>query len=190
MATASHLGKIIWVPEIGDPTAIGWFTVAVYFIVALTCLRAAFLSKKNQSIKRFWLFLSFFLIALGINKQLDLQTLFTLIGKNLAIEQGWYKDRHIFQLGFIILISLLSLLGLTVLFTKFKNADIEIKITLTGVVILFAFILIRASSFHHMDIFINMELASTKINWMLELGSLFIIFAGSFKYIQRKNNAK
>jgi len=36
-----------WIPGIGDPTIIGWITVAVYFIVALICLKAAFTSNSE-----------------------------------------------------------------------------------------------------------------------------------------------
>lgn len=183
MATTSYMGKIHWVPEIGDPTLMGWITVIIYFFVALICLKATVVSTNDKSTKKFWIFLTIFLVFLGINKQLDLQTLFTVIGKNLAIEQGWYKDRRIIQVGFIILIGLMGTIGLFYLFKKYKNTASEIKIALTGCMILFSFILIRASSFHHMDIFINFKIMGVKMNWFLELGGLTIIGVGILKYI-------
>ena len=166
-------------------------TVAAYFIVAVICLKAAFTSKLDgnqnksnheKSIKTFWLFLTFFLIALGINKQLDLQSLLTQIGKDIAIEQGWYKNRHIVQLGFIILIGLTGVTALTFMIKTYRNTNFSVNIALTGCIILFSFILIRASSFHHMDIFINIKVASVKMNWLLELGGLVIIGIGGFRY--------
>ena len=185
-----------WVPSISDPTIIGWVTVAVYFIVAIICLKATFISKldKNQnksnqekSIKNFLLFLTFFLIALGINKQLDLQTLLTQIGKNIAIEQGWYKDRRLVQVGFIIFIGLVGVSSLIILIRIYRNTCSSVKIALTGCIILFSFILIRASSFHHMDIFINIKIIATRINSIFELGSLLIIGLGGFRYFYSKN---
>lgn len=187
-----------WVPSIGDPTIIGWVTVAIYFIVAVICLKAAFTSKldgnqnksnQEKSIKTFWLFLTFFLIALGINKQLDLQSLLTQIGKDLAIAQGWYKDRRVVQMGFIILIGLLGVTGSAILLKIYWNANTAIKIAFTGSVILFVFILMRASSFHHMDIFINMKLAGMRMNGILELGGLAIIGTGGFRYFYSKKPA-
>ena len=175
-----------WVPGIGDPTIIGWVTVAVYFIVAIICLKAAFTSNYEKPIKNFWLFLTLFLIALGINKQLDLQSLLTQIGKDMAISQGWYKDRRLVQAGFIILIGLLGITALTFLIKTYRNANFSIEIALTGCIILFSFILIRASSFHHMDIFINMKLVGVKMNWLLELGGLAIIGLGGFRYFYSK----
>ena len=178
-----------WVPSIGDPTIIGWVTVIIYFFVALLCFnsyrstKSIALDTNHTSNKKFWLFLTLFLIALGINKQLDLQTLFTHLGRSISIEQGWYSNRHIVQVTFIILIGLIGTTGLIFLFKTYKNTVSEIKIVLMGCMILFSFILIRASSFHHMDIFINFKLFGAKMNWVLELGSLTIIGAGALKYL-------
>ena len=174
-----------WLPSIGDPTVMGWVTVAAYFFVALICLKATLISKNDKSIKSFWIFITVFLIALGINKQLDLQTLFTVIGRNLAIEQGWYKDRRTIQAGFIILLGLMGAIGLIFLFKKYKRNASDIKIALTGCIILFSFILIRASSFHHMDILINHKIMGVEINWVLELGGLTIIGASAIKYLYK-----
>ena len=179
------LENISWVPSIGDPTIIGWLTVIVYFIVALICLKAAFISKNDKSIKIFWIFLTFFLIFLGLNKQLDLQTLFTLIGKNLAIEQGWYENKRTVQIAFIVLVWLIGTAGFIFLFKKYKNTTYEIKTALTGSIILFAFVLIRASSFHHIDIFTNWNLIGIKLNWILELGGLTVIGVGALKYLRK-----
>lgn len=74
----------------------GWVTVLAYFLTAiLSCLvywRASVLFpasaiKKQQT---FWLLLSVSLLFLGINKQLDLQSLMTAVAKYLAVRDGWY----------------------------------------------------------------------------------------------------
>ena len=171
-----------WVPSIGDPTILGWITVFAYFLVAIICIQAMTSVNSNKSENLFWLFLTIFLVALGINKQLDLQSLLTQVGRDFAIEQGWYKDRRTVQMIFIILIGLLGVTGTAVLLKIYWNANTAIKIAFSGCIILFAFILIRASSFHHMDMFINMKLADVRINGILELGGLAIIGVGGFKY--------
>ena len=175
-----------WVPSIGDPTIIGWVTVAVYFIVAVICLKAAFTSNSEKSIKNFWLFLTFVLIALGINKQLDLQILLTQIGKGIAIEQGWYKNRRAVQAGFIIFIGLTGVSTLIFMIKTYRNINSSVNIALTGCIILFSFILTRASSFHHMDILINMKLADIRVNEILELGGISIIGIGGIRYLYNK----
>lgn len=104
----------------------------------------------------------------------------------MAISQGWYKDRRLVQVGFIILIGLLGITTLTILIKTYSNTCTAVKITLAGCIILFSFILIRASSFHHMDIFINLKLIGIKMNWLLELGGLAIIGLGGFRYFYSK----
>lgn len=187
MATESYMGKITWVPEIGDPTIIGWVTVAVYFIVSLICLKAAFITKNDNSIKILWKFLTVFLIFLGINKQLDLQTLLTQLGREISIAQGWYQYRRTVQVGFIILIGLSGIAGMFLLIQTFRSASAAIKIALTGSIILLVFILIRASSFHHIELLINFELTGTRINWLLELGGLAVIGIGGYRYTASQN---
>ena len=182
-----------WVPSIGDPTIIGWVTVVAYFFVAVLCLKAAFTPNINESsntknsIKTFWLLLSFFLIALGINKQLDFQTLLTQIGRDLAKSQGWYEYRRIFQLVFIIEIGLVGIVALTAFNKTYRNTCSSIKTALTGCIILFVFILMRASSFHHIDILINIKLAGIKMNWILELGGLAVIGIAGYRYTKNNN---
>lgn len=188
MATANYLGKIHWVPKIGDPTIIGWVTVAAYFIVALICFRAVFLSQDDKSVKHFWLYLTFFLVALGINKQFDLQTLLVITSRDLAFEQGWYEGRRIVQTIFILLISFLSIIGLNTLLKKYKNTRMEIKVALISSTILLIFVLARALSFHYIDTFINIKLIGVKINVLLELASLITICASNFKYIMHKKS--
>lgn len=180
-----------WIPSVSDPNIIGWITVAIYFIVAIICLKAAFIPIDNnlhqEKIKRFWLFLTFFLIALGINKQLDLQTLFTQLGKNISIEQGWYENRRLVQLCFIILIGIICITSITLLLKIYKRSSAAIKTSLISCIILFSFILIRASSFHYIDSFINITVMSIKMDWLLELGGLATIGIGGFQYSQSKN---
>ena len=188
MATSTHLQSNHWVIGIGDPTILGWVTVLVYFAVALFCLKAATSAGLKQSDKTFWIFLTFFLIALGINKQLDLQSLLTQIGRNIAIEQGLYEYRRAIQAVFIIFIGLLGIICTTILLRTYRKADRAIKIAFAGCIILFTFILIRASSFHHIDLYINVKLVSATMNNVLELGGLVIIGVGSYLHVNVKNN--
>ena len=174
-----------WVASIGDPTVIGWVTVVVYFTVAIICMKAATSAGSNKSEKLFWLCLTIFLIALGINKQLDFQTLLTQIGRDIAFAQGWYQNRRIVQLGFIILVGVLGVSGLTILLIMYRNASSAIKIAFIGCIILFVFILMRASSFHHVDILINMKLAGVRMNGILELGGLAVIGMGGYRFYHK-----
>jgi hypothetical protein len=89
-----------WEAGIGDPTVIGWVTVAAYAVAALLSLRCARRAAEPLEF-RFWAVLSVALVLLGINKQLDLQSLVTQVGRDLAFAQGWYENRRIVQAAFI-----------------------------------------------------------------------------------------
>ena len=94
-----------WHLGIGDPTAVGWLTVAAYFFAAFLSWKAAGRARAPggwppQAV--FWVGLAALLVMLGINKQLDLQTWFTLAAKRAAQSQGWYENRRIVQFLFIL----------------------------------------------------------------------------------------
>ena len=190
-----------WVPGIGDPTIIGWVIVALYFVVALICIKAVFVSVNNKqhetihdnfpsekSIQLFWLSLVFILILLGINKQLDIQTLFVQIGRDMAKLHGWYEYRRMIQLIFITFIGIIGISTLTILIRTYRNSPSAVKVSLLGSIILFTFILLRASSFYHIGDLINIDLSSIRINEILELGGLIIIGVGGYQFSTRQNN--
>jgi len=63
----------------------GWFTVFSYFACSLA---AFFASRAARDAERraflFWSAICLLMIFLGINKQLDLQSLFTEVGRQIA----------------------------------------------------------------------------------------------------------
>ena len=79
---------IRWRPGIGDPTFMGWLTVAAYAIAAFTALLAARRAGRAPGTTRgsrgMWLLVAAFMALLCLNKQLDLQSLLTDIGRQLS----------------------------------------------------------------------------------------------------------
>jgi hypothetical protein len=75
MAGSGWVGH--WSPGIGDPTLMGWLTVALYAVGVWQCYRVV--ATHNGRIPRselmIWWLMVFGFLALGINKQLDLQVL-------------------------------------------------------------------------------------------------------------------
>lgn len=170
-----------WHAGIGDPTIYGWITVGCYFFAVVICANKAFNLKSAGEGYRFWLCLALFLLLLGINKQLDLQTWFTQTLRDSAREHGWYEARRPLQALFIaglaggILISLVSI-------RRFLAASWHRhKIAWIGVELLCAFVLMRAASFHHMDVFINHHWFGVRFNVLLEIGAILVIIAGALK---------
>jgi hypothetical protein len=109
---------------------------------------------------------------LGINKQLDLQTLFTQIGRDLAKSQGWYDQRRHVQKWFIETVAVGGLAGLFALICVFRGSLRRNALALVGAVLLVSFVVIRAASFHHVDEFLGWRVRSVHMNAILELSGI------------------
>ena len=101
------ISELQWRPTIGDPTFMGWFTVAAYAVggglAAWTGGRKVDGDGKSQRrSRRVWLAVAVLMMCLCINKQLDLQSLFTDLGRVIAHHQGWYEQRRGFQKWFVL----------------------------------------------------------------------------------------
>lgn len=170
-----------WSPGIGDPSVFGWITVFLYIATAWQCSRLA--TKHSAQLQpgetTLWWVLALGLLALGINKQLDLQTAFTEIGRMVAIHQGWYARHREVQLEFIYGIAAVAGLTAVALAVLARRAHVATIFALLGSVFLLAFVVIRAASFHHVDLFIKSEFLGMRMNWLMEIGGICIISAGA-----------
>ena len=181
-----------WQPGIGDPTFMGWFTVVAYFITALLCLISALphrlvlpLQRVSQ-IRWLWGFFAILLLLLGINKQLDLQSLVTVVGKELALSQGWYQQRRMVQTQFILGIVIAALLLVSVIGRAIYAERQSYRLALLGLMFLSCFIVIRASSFHHIDALIGWQVVGLRMNWILEIGGIACIAIAAIRTIFKR----
>jgi hypothetical protein len=182
-----------WEPGIGDPTFMGWFTVAAYFATSLLCGCAAWAARPSEG-KRwsnvlFWAGAAVFLFGLGINKQLDLQTWFTLTGKNLALRQGWYEDRRGYQALFIAFVMLTGVTGMTALVWSTRGNFRQLRLALLGLAFLGCFIVVRAASFHNVDQMLGFRIGGAKVNWILEVGGIAVVGLGALQNLRRPSAA-
>lgn len=176
-----------WSPGIGDPTALGWITVAGYFVVAWLCYRAS--SEHSSGVchvrstawreRLLWRVLVGILVALGINKQLDLQSALTEALRIVAREQGWYRFRRDYQSAFIELLAIVTVLGAGGLVAFTWKMSRSVKIAGLGLCCLGAFVLMRAASFHHMDAQIRDRVMSLKLDRLMEPGGIGVIGLGA-----------
>ena len=173
-----------WRPTIGDPGFMGWFTVASYFACAILCFFPAFSSQTaDRKFLLFWRLISLLMILLGINKQLDLQSLFTEVGRQIARAQGWMDHRRVVQFWFI-LVLWITTIGIFLFFVTLKwNLFRQFTLAYVGLFFLLCFIVTRAASFHHFDQFLGFELFGARMNWVLELTGIYVIGLGAFREI-------
>jgi hypothetical protein len=181
MNFAEFVSQIRWRPQIGDPSFMGWFTVAAYAVAAVLCFIAASRcpvaaeAAQARRRRRMWLGVAVLMSFLCINKQLDLQSLFTDVGRVLAKHEGWYDVRRTVQRWFVIAVAAAGAMTFVIMAWKIRSVLRENIVLLLGLCSLITFIVIRAASFHHVDVFISWELLGIRINWILELTGIALV---------------
>ena len=170
----------------GDHSFFGWMTVVLYFIAATMTGYKAKVTFRNKESCYFWLGLMLFLILLGLNKQLDLQTNITQWLRSLAKAQGWYEQRRGYQLLFISIMGLAIPILLISLRMFLYHSWQRYKLTWVGIVLLLVFILVRAASFHHVDNIFYQTIGNLRYYQATEMFAILLIVIGSI-YHKRLN---
>lgn len=165
---------------IGDPTFVGWITVAIYLVATFRCAYIAVASKRMGGSYQFWLYLALFLLCLAINKQLDLQTLFEQNMKAMAQEHGWYEQKVMMQQVFIVMLGFGMLVALMSFRLFITNTWRNYALTWMGVVMLCVFILVRAAAFNRIELVINREFLGVSLNALMEISAVLLIIMGTF----------
>ena len=168
-----------WSPGIGDPTPMGWLTVALYLGTAVVCwritrrLRDSGTASGSEALV--WAAIAILFLALGINKQLDLQSAVTEIGRVLAHAQGWYDRRESVQLAFVAAFGAVCLSVALTFLVLIRKAPAVTWLAVLGTVVVLVFVAVRAASFHHIDRFIGTTVVGLRWNWILEIGGILIV---------------
>lgn len=171
-----------WSPGIGDPSVAGWLATFAYFATALGCWQAALrirpAYRKLPALHRewrLWRVLSALLAALGLNKQLDLQSALTELGRILAESGGWYAERRGVQLAFVAALAALALGATAGAAWATRRTTPPARIAVIGTGALLAFVVIRALSFHHFDRLISQSWLGLRASSLLELAGIAVI---------------
>ena len=169
-----------WSIGIGDPTFLGWFICISYFVACWICGNKALQAKRINDNYPFLLGIAIFLLFLGINKQLDLQTLFIQTIRYLSIQHGWYEQRKLVQIAFVVLTSFSALVSLISLRIFFADSWCRYKVVWFGIILLCTFILLRMALFDGVNVFLHQgDIVTITIGTILELGGIVIIILGA-----------
>jgi len=125
------------------------------------------------------------MLALGVNKQLDLQTALGELGRGMAHAEGWYEVRRPVQVAFILLVLSVGVWGLRALFQLAAGQTGGVNQVLWGAVFLACFVAVRASSFHHVDEMLGWTWSGVRLNAFLELGGIAFVLAGALSWSRR-----
>jgi hypothetical protein len=169
-----------WQP-FNDPTPIGWIITLSYAIGSAACF---FAYKKETELARedaaryrpkLWLAFSIALLAFALNKQLDLQIIVTNLGRKLFFLIGLYARRRAFQAVFVAGVALVGLAAAFAVIAYTRRAGLRYLVPFVGLVYLICFVVIRAASFHHVDVLLGTRLEYMKVNAALELLGILLI---------------
>jgi ABC-type Mn2+/Zn2+ transport system permease subunit len=116
---------------------------------------------------------------LGINKQLDLQSAMTELGRIVAFAGGWYEQRRTVQVYFVIGVAAACVAGTLILLFWTRKSPIQTWLALGGSTFVLGYVLIRAASFYHIDHFIGGRVLGLKWNWILEMTGIAIVLLAS-----------
>lgn len=179
---------------IGDPTPLGWLTFAAYLVAAWVCWRAhrscrfgsralcasaSHEAEHQRRLARWWLGLGALMFLLGLNKQLDLQTQLTELGKYLARAQGWYAGRKQVQIAFVAVLALgLVTVGLGVAFAL-RHVVRRILPALVGLILILCFVELRAAAFYVLRA--TPSSGPLTGEWILELAGIGLVTWGAYR---------
>lgn len=161
-----------------DAGTLPWLAVAGYLVATLLCAWQASRSKLGSE-RLFWIFAALAMLALGINKQLDLQTQLTAFGRQWARNGGWYEQRREFQALFIRGIVFAGAAVLVLLGWLVRNLRLGVWVALLGLALLGTFVAVRAASFHHVDIMMRTPVIGLKLHAVLELAGIAVVMLGA-----------
>ena len=176
-----------WRLGFNDPNIIAWLTVAGYAAAMVLTWRAADRARKagRKFDGRFWLASCAAMALLGINKQFDLHVLITDLGREWAIDHGWYQQRRVFQEGFMLAVAGGAVLVLARVESITRRKNREIRWAFGGMILVALYVLIRAASFHHTDVLMRTTVFGHRWNWVIEIAGIAVVGYAAWRYCRR-----
>lgn len=185
----------------GDPSVAGWTITVLYAAAIIACVRALHVARIGSKMSAdyagehgedrrakdrsaaykasffFWALLIALFVFLGLNKQIDLQTWLTDIGRRVAQAQGWYDQRAQVQAIFVGAVAVCGLCVLAFLLDRTREFLPRHALAFVGLVLLACYVILRTSSFHDVDRVMGWGVLGFRISWIMEL--LGIICVGT-----------
>jgi len=128
---------------------------------------------------RVWQGIAALFFVLCVSKQLGLETALTDASRNLALSEGWYKQRQGVQLAFILVVATSCILAEIILLTRARNSPLPTLFALMGATFVVAYLLVRAVSLHPVDQFIGERILGLRLNWLLQMFGIGTVLMAS-----------
>jgi len=190
------LNKIIpflntWLSKSGDTTFWSWIITIMYVVVVSLSLYYTNRIKTDKERHFLWVCISLFILAMGINKQLDFQILLTMAGKTLAGNLNLMNRSRILWKTLAVGILFSAVIGGIIILYKSRRILNKEKLTIGGVAILLFFTLTRVGSISQIRIAIILQYYVISRIHAVELLGLLIISLSLFLKFRniRKDNS-
>ena len=147
---------------------------SVYFVVAWTTKGASIGFDHRERV--LWTAIPIMLALLGFNKLFEGAV--TNVGRMIAIDQGWYVHRRMFQVWLIASVLAICSIGAIVLLLAARQVSLSTRLALSATIMLLALGVTRDVSLHQIDQLIGERVVGLKLNWLLDVGGLgLVLFA-------------
>lgn len=181
--------EVVDAAGIGDFTFTGWLITFAYLAAAYTCflawVHAYSLGPNARRLQVAWIGLGLAMTALGLNKQLDLQWIATMLAKEHALAHGWYEGRRALQRGLFVGVVLAGL-GVAAAIGWYMRRHVKhFVLAGAGLALLGLFIVVRAAAFEH----ITGETAGW-INALLELAGIGCVALNARRFARKRLRQK
>jgi hypothetical protein len=134
-----------WLQQFGDPTVAAWACVWGYFAAAVLCLRV-WLRRGEGGRRRnfFWTSTIVVLVVLGLNKQLDFQTLVIAeLRQSFGGSEAW-TNRHTLATVIVAVMSIFVIGGFGSVLYDLRSAVVPLQLILVATVLLIGLAMVRA----------------------------------------------
>lgn len=125
-------------------------TILSYSVAAVLTARAGVQAelRRERQAQTFWRAVALFMVLLGVNELLDLQTLLTVYAREHAKAAGWYDQRRLVQYAFVITLGSAAIVADIGGLYLVRRASSSIRSAALGLLFIVSFVLIRAASLH------------------------------------------
>jgi hypothetical protein len=165
----------------------GWRQALTISLKALVGAFRGSPTPQNQKIAALWFLAGSCLTLLALNRALGLDSGLTILVRNIALREGWYAGRRVFQLLAVLLLAAGVILALLLgrWFANGKIPFLELRIVLVATLLLLGFVAIRACSFHYLDEFLGRTLAGFRLGGLAEFAAILLVAASAVLFHRR-----
>ena len=167
--------SVRWEPGLNDLSLAGLLATAGYLVAGALAFGAARRAPARSFERRLWALVCAALLALAVNKQLDLHILLIDWGRALALDGGLYPQRRTIQRTFMTVALVAAVATAGAAFLAIRKRDHTIRLALAGLVMTAAYALARASVFNHIGL-------GSRWLWLVELAGIALTGFAAWRY--------